>query len=51
MPRWIRKSLRSLKRSNDLAPARGLFHLLYAMTPAKPGTPLLYPASSFGGIL
>jgi hypothetical protein len=21
------------------------------MTPAKPGTPLLYPASSFGGIM
>lgn len=35
------QTLKLLKRSNDLAPERGLFHLSFEVTPGKPGTLLL----------
>jgi len=56
----IRKSLapavrasrvKQRKRSNDLAPTRGLFHLLYPMTPEKSGTLLQHLAPSIGGFM
>jgi hypothetical protein len=44
MKRWIKPWPRRLrKRSKDLAPHKGAFSFIIALTPEKSGTLLLYP--------